>query len=791
MVNQEEWLTVLTFSIRRSSSTHVQRGEIVTIDTSISVFGVSCEGGNVVQVPVEEKDILHPLKEIVIMKDGVAKVECSVEEATGRALGIHLCVETKRMSKSLSGGGFPSEEHVINLVRAVWKDARVDSREEVRSREHVKETPSCCQAWKEGLHLFPHQVSTVAWMKRVEEALPFTLSYPSNVRMGEGWYVDVGKECFTTDPGTKEVVATGGICADEPGSGKTAVALRLIAETLQCNKPDTPLAFNHLPAFGRESRYQTNCSLLILPLNLISQWSKEIDKFFLPGKLRTLFLTQGRDLKDVTMASLLEMDVVVTTFYFLRGCRAYLDMLGTALEGRPRTRATLSSWSRQEGRTNPVLEAVKWRRIVVDEMHDTFDNPRDTRILRLFDAHSMWGLTGTPVLDTEQAQHLYAFLSREEAHHPNLLSELIHSSVRCHTKGEAYGLRAHTESVKLVQMSEEEELRVGEETTRGALGVAEVVRRSTFIDSARDGSQEIEVQFKKALKRERDAIQARVEGYSQSLRMLENAGRDLLFEMEKAEQGSNEEEVRARLYVARQAHDSNLKHAHNTRALMKEEKKKLDAMEESEERTLQRLNEMRRRCSVCQSCRCDVVFTICEHGACDSCLQTMEGGSCPECGCSTGSRKRIGGIGTKMREIGEAISTCAPSPVILFVQWKSMVRGTKAFLTGRGTKVLLLDGNSNQRASTLSEFEKGGVLLLCLEEYFAGLHLAHAKVIIFAHAIVADAATALRLEKQAIARCVRVGQEGDVKVFSFVIKDSVEEEVWRETHSDGISSSSS
>ena len=111
-----------------------------------------------------------------------------------------------------------------------------------------------------------------------------------------------------------------------------------------------------------------------------------------------------------------------------------------------------------------------------------------------------------------------------------------------------------------------------------------------------------------------------------------------------------------------------------------------------------------------------------------------------------------------------------------------MMRGMKAFLKSIGVRTLLLDGNAAQRASTLSEFLSEGVLLLCLEECFAGLHLPHVKHIIFAHAIVADRDRVAHLETQAIARCVRPGQTQTVGVHSFVIADGDEEGLWIRTH---------
>jgi SNF2 family DNA or RNA helicase len=134
-----------------------------------------------------------------------------------------------------------------------------------------------------------------------------------------------------------------------------------------------------------------------------------------------------------------------------------------------------------------------------------------------------------------------------------------------------------------------------------------------------------------------------------------------------------------------------------------------------------------------------------------------------------------------MRRIVDLVLSLS-EPVLMFVQWKSMLRQTKTFLTSAGIHVLLLDGNSSQRASMLEDFLSSGVLLLCLEDSFAGLHLPHVRNVIFAHAIVGDRAHVDRLEGQAIARCRRYGQTETVHIHSFVVTDSEEESLWKRTH---------
>ena len=56
-----------------------------------------------------------------------------------------------------------------------------------------------------------------------------------------------------------------------------------------------------------------------------------------------------------------------------------------------------------------------------------------------------------------------------------------------------------------------------------------------------------------------------------------------------------------------------------------------------------------------------------------------------------------------MMEISNLINSIN-EPIILFVQWKCMIRGMRSFLKGMGIKVLYIEGNVTQRASTLEEF---------------------------------------------------------------------------------------
>jgi hypothetical protein len=416
-----------------------------------------------------------------------------------------------------------------------------------------------------------------------------------------------------------------------------------------------------------------------------------------------------------------DYDIVLTTFNFLRSCKAYVDLVDAAMGGRPRSRASISAWCRQKNHNEPILEAVEWRRVIVDEIHQMFDVSRDLRSLQLFDPHCLWGLSGTLATDTDGAQHMYILLAREKAHHPNMLASLIHSAIRSHAPLPNPSATLH--EVRRVHVTKRERLYVGEET-RDVMEVEDEIRRLSFVDSM-EGDESMEDAHARKQHKEHTQLSSQLDSFHRTICVLKRMCSDLRHEL------------------SQDLHSGGLR----------------DTLQQ----TLRELNNVQQRRD--NMTRRTKVITHSET--------------------ANGDGAAISDIGTKMREIGCLLSSFPVSePLVMFVQWKTMMRGTRTFLRNMSEdrRVFTLDGNTHQRTSTLQEHLKGGILLLCMEDSFAGLHLPHARNIIFAHAIVADVSTVKMLEQQAIARCVREGQTRQVTVHSFMVADSAEERHWTGTH---------
>jgi len=121
--------------------------------------------------------------------------------------------------------------------------------------------------------------------------------------------------------------------------------------------------------------------------------------------------------------------------------------------------------------------------------------------------------------------------------------------------------------------------------------------------------------------------------------------------------------------------------------------------------------------------------------------------------------------------------------VLLFAQWKDLLRLVRDALQSADVRALLLEGTVLQRASLIEQFvaKDDGVMLICVQDSFAGLHLPCAKNIIFAHALVGEVGRVQTWEHQAVARTLRPGCSDDVRVCSVVLADTQEELLWHST----------
>ena len=141
----------------------------------------------------------------------------------------------------------------------------------------------------------------------------------------------------------------------------------------------------------------------------------------------------------------------------------------------------------------------------------------------------------------------------------------------------------------------------------------------------------------------------------------------------------------------------------------------------------------------------------------------------------------INEIGTKLanliiylRESGEH--------TIIFSQWDDLLRRVGRILKENNILNVFCKGNCYQRDKAIREFnsdDKIKVIMLSSDSTAAGTNLTKASQVIFIDPIYGDYKYRKDQERQAIGRAHRLGQKAKIKIIRFIIKDSVEEEIYK------------
>ena len=638
--------------------------------------------------------------------------------------------------EQMSHGRLDGEVFLVGLLSSCWRELSIlPHSHETPLLEDADDAPEDDPMCPDStLQLRGHQQRSLEWMRTVEQLSTLApLRYAGNLRITDTWYVDTEEECLTTNPSWREAHVRGGVLADWAGAGKTAVVLT------HCQLPPRSQPVQHRPLAARGS-------LIVVPLNLTSQWMQEVERFCKPTT-SVCRMTSVADLRSTCLDDLLKADIVITTFQFLRDSRPYAHVVedtvsvSLGIDRRlARTRAALCAYARSPAVRQPIIEAIHWRRIVLDEMHESLVNTRSVKLLGGISSDLCWGITATPDTHTvESAQQHYWLLQREKAHHPNMLDELLQRCIR-RTRRQGDTLY-DSRRMKLVALPGcNDERRNIELLRESSEPLARIVQTCTLPQQLTDDVEVWDVQ--EMLDREEQVLQTL---------------RDKLAGTGPAQRHRVEADVQAQASRLQFVRD-------RTSSLIS-------------------ADEM---CAVCGSAVCGVMLD-CAHTFCRRCIERWreQGHStCPICRREQAlSAHGVSRGGTKLSHIADMCLRIG-EPIIVFTQWKAMIRSMRALFRGRGIKTYTLEGNSSQRQKALREFEQGGVLVLNLNDSFAGLHLPHVRWIFFSHAIVADRQLVRAIEYQAIARCIRHGQTQHVRVYSFVVADSEEEALWHSTHDD-------
>lgn len=325
-----------------------------------------------------------------------------------------------------------------------------------------------CINWNNDLPLFDHQITTLSWMINIETNIDAqqnhivmhssTLPLSQSVNHPCSLYYHRQLDLIIQNRFDKQtkIPVKGGIVCDVTGSGKTAVVLALVThcknvqsnENNPSNNPNnpsnnpsnnpniyipqtdntltTPLTLNQmLPTLT------SSATLIITPLNLPWQWLHEIEKFIQKTTpLKVVKIFDSRQMKKCTLDQLLRADIVLTTQTFLQ-CKKYdAQKIAFIQQYLPSYARELESCTSLQSLWNNMvtigartlayqfqkqikkigflpLELIKWKRIVLDEIHTLFSRKSTWNIYGTLRADYYFGLTGTPMTENSNLMMQY------------------------------------------------------------------------------------------------------------------------------------------------------------------------------------------------------------------------------------------------------------------------------------------------------------------------------------------------------------------------------------------------
>lgn len=147
-----------------------------------------------------------------------------------------------------------------------------------------------------------------------------------------------------------------------------------------------------------------------------------------------------------------------------------------------------------------------------------------------------------------------------------------------------------------------------------------------------------------------------------------------------------------------------------------------------------------------------------------------------------GKNELINKVGTKLANLIYLIKS-SDKHTIIFSQWDDLLRKVGDVLDEYGIKNVFCKGNTWQRDKAIRTFnadEKIKVIMLSSDSAASGANLTKASQVILLDPVFGNYEYRRNTEWQAIGRAHRMGQTKEVEVIRFIVKDTVEEEIYKQ-----------
>jgi len=622
----------------------------------------------------------------------------------------------------------------------------------------------------------------------------------------------------------------GGILADEMGLGKTVTTLSLIT-----SNPSTNVLKMEYSENDKYWKINSKATLILCPSHITKQWEDEAKKS--NPKLKIISILTRKDHEKILFKDIIDADIIITSYQFLMNFKYYPSLHYKQIT--PSSFVSLAShrtkalkeyfttnivnsknvddemYERICNHDLPLFEFFIFHRIVLDEGHEVFGEMLSNHSLASYislwistiDSNYNWYISGSPFINFTGLTNCTRYLNlnlhdpvlnlninSESFSNLTLINNIIHKEYlwdrilsqicirhkKCDvsTEIELFGYDEKIEWVTFTDL--EKKLYETKKNKISKEGLQQLCCHPLILDSCRKVFGDIEVDL--------SVMQNKL------IEHHTNVIAECTKKIEKLDKTNHA------YHMLKKSFETTLTDSKYLLSILD----KLNNTEIKEEQD--------ENCSICLENIINGSVTTCGHVFCAECIKNClkYKNSCPMCkkvltidqvfliNKKITHEKQVNSLiekyGSKLGKLIMMVRNIVIEPdsrIIIFSQWDFMLSLIGKTLSENGIANCFVKGNVWSRNGAINKFKNGKtlsgednkVIMLSLKNSASGTNLTEATHIFFVEPINACVDEVRAIESQAIGRACRLGQKRKVELYRILVKDTIEEEIFKNVYS--------
>jgi len=581
-----------------------------------------------------------------------------------------------------------------------------------------------------------------------------------------------------------------------------------LKDTIFCKKDD------------KYTNIKTRATLVISPNQLCEQWKHEVESLF-KKDYKVYVITTKTHFEKLKYDDIINADFVIISFnmminkcltdkmfnYKVRRFSTPKDRLELLINNKLKDINILNE-------TGPIFHMFYWQRIIIDEFHELSLYDYDLfKNIKLLKSKYKWIASGTPFTNgTVSYNNIIEFICNKFVDdngnvHKFISNKLFRRNTKESIKREYVLPPLLEENRWLTFSSVERAMYENNISTNGDSNMRDVYLRQLCCHPKISTATRDILDKCKSLDEVKAAMitdnKEKIKTSKAKIISLQKTQKELETKLESNTLASTNEIAECKFKLR------------NTKSRITRLKKNVEGYEQGLKYFTQIIPKLE-NCNLdeCPVCLCeieedDIGMTICGHFYCyESCLKDViiTTGKCALCNRVLGpdeafqlQKEQIAKKTEKNIELDNLINKfgtkCAnlifdiknildntDEHLIIFSQWDNMLTEIADIFRKHKIKCLPCKGNVYQKNKAIRLFNYSDdyrIILLSTEYSAAGINLTKASTVIFIDPIYGDENYRLSVECQSIGRSARLGQTKPIKILRYLIKESVEEEIFK------------